>query len=186
MRQISQVNAGAQIALTHDRDAEAAEERRRLRLLAELRGNRQSLSATKATLQEASEILRGKRRALFETELALEAKRAVKALSLYELGEGRTRSGGAEGKRNRGQVLDRLVRLGQGISAAQRNDYAWFKDAWDGKMIAEHGDEWPAVFAGWAQRLVQEHEGGDRTAVSKLMHDETLRCFAEEVALTIP
>jgi hypothetical protein len=83
-------------------------------------------------------------------------------------------------------VLDRLVRLGQGISAAQRNDYAWLKDAWDGNMIAEHGDEWPAVFAGWAQRLVQEHEGGDRTAVSKFMHDETLICFAEEVALTIP
>ena len=116
----------------------------------------------------------------------MEAKRAVKAFSLYELGEGRTRAGGAEGKRNRGQVLDRLVRLGQGISAAQRNDYAWFKDAWDGKMIAEHGDEWPAVFAGWAQRLVQAHEGGDRTAVSKLMHDEALRCFAEEVALTTP
>ena len=186
MRQISQVNTGVQIALTHDRDAKAAEERRRLRLLAELRGNRQSLSATKANLQEASEILRGKKRALFETELALEAKRAVKAFSLYELGEGRTRSGGAEGKRNRGQVLDRLVRLGQGISAAQRNDYAWFKDAWDGNMLAEHGDEWPAVFAGWAQRLVQAHEGGDRTAVSKFMRDEAQRCFAGEVALTVP
>ena len=54
MRQISQVNTGVQIALTHDRDAKAAEERRRLRLLAELRGNRPSLSATKAKLQEAS------------------------------------------------------------------------------------------------------------------------------------
>jgi hypothetical protein len=65
-------------------------------------------------------------------------------------------------------------------------DYAWFKDAWGGKLLAEHGDEWPAVFAGWAQRLVQAHEGGDRTAVSKFMHDEALRCFAEEVALTLP
>jgi len=60
------------------------------------------------------------------------------------------------------------------------------KKAWDGKMLAEHGDEWPAVFAGWAQRLVQAHEGGDRTAVSKFMHDEPQRCFAEEVALTVP
>ena len=83
-------------------------------------------------------------------------------------------------------MLDRLVRLGQGISPAQRNDYAWFKDAWDGKMLAEHGDEWPAVFAGWAQRLVQAHEGGDRTAVSKLMHDETQRRFGEELALVAP
>ena len=28
-------------------------------------------------------------------------------------------------------MLDRLVRLGQGISPAQRNDFAWFKEAWD-------------------------------------------------------
>ena len=99
---------------------------------------------------------------------------------------GRTRSGGAEGKRNRAQVLDRLVRLGQGISPAQRNDYAWLKDAWGCKLSAEHGDAWPAVFAGWAQRLVEAVQAGDRTAVSKLMHDETQRCFGEELALVVP
>ena len=158
-----------------------------MRLREELRGNRQSLSATKANLQEAREILRGqKKRALFETELALEAKRAVTAFSLCELGEGRTRSGGAESKRSRARVLDRLVRLGHGISPAQRNDYVWLKDAWGCKMLAEHGDDWPPVFAGWAQRLVQAHEEGDRTAVSKLMHDEPQRCFGEELALVVP
>ena len=134
MRQISELDTGVLVALTHNRDAQAAGERKRMRLLDELRGNRQSLATTKATLQEASEILRGEKRALVETELALEAKRAVKAFSLYELGEGRARLRGADGKSNRGQVLDRLVRLGQGISAAQRNDYTWFKDAWDGNM----------------------------------------------------
>jgi hypothetical protein len=186
MRQISELDTGVLVALSHTRDAKAAEERKRMRLLDELRGSRQSLSATHATLQEAREILRGEKRALFETELALEAKRAVKAFSLYELGEGRTRSGGAEGKRNRGQVLDRLVRLGLGISPAQRNDYAWFKDAWGCNMLAERGDDWPAVFAGWAQRLAQAHEEGDRTAVSKLTHDETQRCVGEELALVAP
>ena len=157
-----------------------------MRLLDELRENRQSLSATKAHVQVAREILCGKKRALFETELALEAKRAVKAFSLYELGEGRTRSGGAEGKRNRAQVLDRLVRLGHGISPAQRNDYAWLKDAWGCNMLAEYGDDWPAVFAGRAQRLVQAHEEGDRTPVSMFMHDETQRCLGGKLALVVP
>ena len=64
-------------------------------LLAELRLNRQCLSATKDALDDAKAQLRGKKRALFEAEQALEAKRAVKAFSLHELGEGRTRSGGA-------------------------------------------------------------------------------------------
>jgi len=149
-----------------------------LRLLEELRAKRQSLSATKAHLKEAGEILRGKKRALLEAEQALEAKRAVKAFTLHELGEGRPRGGGAEGKRNSAQALDRLVRLGQGISAAQRNDLLWFKDVWDNKMLTEHGDRWPAVFASWAQRLLQAHEEGDITAFSVFMNNETRRCFA--------
>ena len=187
MRSISAQYTGFLVALKRDRDAEAAEERKRLRLLEEMREKRQSLSATKAQLKEAEEILRGKKkRALFETEQALEAKRAVKAFSLYELGEGRPRGGGAEGKRNRAQVLDRLARLGQGISPAQRNDFAWLKDAWDSKMLEEHAVRWPAVFAGWAQRLLHAHEEGDRTAFSVFLHNETQRCFGEEVALVLP
>jgi len=186
MRKISAQDTGVLVALKRDRDAEAAEERKRLRLLEEMREKRQSLSATKAQLKEAEEILRGKKRALFETEQALEASRAVKAFSLYELGEGRPRGGGAEGKRNRAQVLDRVARRGQGISPAQRSDFAWFKDAWGSKMLEEHAVRWPAVFAGWAQRLLQAHEEGDRTAFSVFLHNETQRCFGEEVALVLP
>ena len=104
-------------------------------MLEEMKANRQSLSATKAQLKEAGEILRGKKRALLETEQALEAKRAVKAFTLHDLGDGRAKGGGAECKKNRAQVLDRLGRLGQGMSAAQRNDFLWFKDDWDNKML---------------------------------------------------
>ena len=53
-------------------------------------------------------------------------------------------------------------------------------------MLAEHGDDWPAVVSGWAQRLVQAHYDGGRTAVSKLMHAETQRCCEEELALVVP
>jgi hypothetical protein len=130
--------------------------------------------------------LRGKKGALLETEQALEAKRAVKAFTLRDLGVGRTKRGCAEGNKNRAQVLDRLGRLGQGISAAQRNGFLWFKDAWDSKMLTEHGDRWPAVFAGWAQRLLQAHEEGDSAAFSVFMNNEARRCFAEEIALVLP
>ena len=141
-------------------------------MLEEMRAKRQSLSATKAQLKEAGEILRGKKGALLETEPALEAKRAVKAFTLHELGEGRPRGGGAEGKRSRAQVL------GDGISPAQRSDFVRFKEAWDSKMPAEHGERWPAVFVGWVQRLLRAHEKGDRTVFSVFRNNETRICFA--------
>ena len=97
-------------------------------------------------------------------------------------GEGRP----AAGAKARHEVLDRLARLGEGISPAQRNDYAWFKKAWDKKMLAQHGAGWPALFASWSQRLLDAHARGDRAAFSAFMHDETKRCFGEEVALVVP
>ena len=116
----------------------------------------------------------------------MEAKRAVKAFSLSDLGEGRPKGGGSECKKNRAQVLDRLSRLGQGISAEQRNDFAWFQETWDKKMLEEHGDEWPAKFASWAQRLVQDHCANDRTASPGFMNNESTRCVGEELALVVP
>ena len=116
----------------------------------------------------------------------MEANRAVKAFTLHDLGDGRAKGGGAECKKNRAQVLDRLGRLGQGMSAAQRDDFLRFKDARDNTMLTEHGDRWPTVFAGWVQRLLQAHEEGDRIAFSVFMNNETRRCFAEEIALVLP
>ena len=121
-----------------------------------------------------------------DVEQALEAKRACKAFSLSELGEGRPRGGGAAGAKTRHQVLDRLARLGEGISPSQRNDYAWFKEAWDKKMLEQHGAGWPALFASWSQRLLDAHAQGDRAAFSAFVHDETMRCFGDEVALVVP
>ena len=107
---------------------------------------------------------------LVDTEQALGVNRAVTALSLFDLGDGRPKEGGTDGKKNRAQVLDRLSRLGQGISAAQRNDFMWFKDTWDKKMLEEHGVGWPAIFLGRAQRLLNQHETGDGTAFSVFMY----------------
>ena len=89
LRQISAMNIGVLVALNNDREAHAAEERKRLRLLREMHDTHQSLSATKAQLKDTAEILRSKRRDLLDTEQALEARRAVKAFSLQDLGDGR-------------------------------------------------------------------------------------------------
>ena len=53
-------------------------------------------------------------------------------------------------------------------------------------MLAEHGAEWPAMFAGWAQRVVDAHAQGDRAFFSAFLHGETKRCFDDEVALVVP
>ena len=175
---------------TSDRDraheAEAAEERKRLRLLDEMRKKHNSLSATKRQFKETEDLLKTKKRALLDVEQALQAKRAVKAFSPWELGDGRPRGGGAAGAKARHQALDRLARLGQGMSPAQRNDFGWFKEAWDGKMLEEHADGWPAVFASWAAGVVEAHAQGKRNAFSAFVHNETARCFGNDVALVVP
>ena len=117
----------------------------------------------------------------------LEAKHSIKQYSLEDLGKGgRTRGGGVAAKKRRWEVLDRLARLGQGLSPAQRNDFSWFKDAWDARMLQEHGDSWPETFMGWMQRLLGENEKGVANAFSVFVHSETRRCFDGVTALRVP
>ena len=65
----------------------------------------------------------------------LEANHAVNQFALEDLGKGRSRGGGVAAKKRRWEVLDRLPRLGQGLSPEQRNDFTWFKEAWDAYML---------------------------------------------------
>ena len=116
----------------------------------------------------------------------LQAKHAIKHFSLEDLGKGRSRGGGVLAKRRRWEVLDRLSRLGQGLSPAQRNDFIWFKDAWDARMLQEHGDIWPETFMGWTQRLLGENGTGKANAFFVFDHNETRRCFVGVLALRVP
>ena len=129
-----------------------------------------------------------KKKALLDIETVLETKHAIKTYSLEDLGQGRSRGrGGASAfKKRRLEVLDRLARIGAGLSGGQRNDFSWWKDAWDGKMLEEHGENWPAVFAGWVQRVLDESEGGASNAFSIFVHSETRRCFEDQLALRVP
>jgi hypothetical protein len=111
-----------------------------------------------------------RKRGIEDAELVLETKHAI----------------GAVAKKNRLEVLDRLARLGQGLSPAQRNDFKWFKEAWDARMLQEHGDNWPELFMGWMQRLLGENEDGVANAFSVFVHNETRRCFDGVSALRVP
>ena len=84
------------------------------------------------------------------------------------------------------EVLGRLSRLGQGLSGAQRNDFGWWKDNWDAKMLGEHGGGWPGVFAELAQRVLKDVEDGIGNAFSLFVYAETRRCFDGALALQVP
>ncbi len=72
-----------------------------------------------------------------------------------------------------------MARVGTGLSAPQRNDFAWFKDAWDTAMLGDHGADWPRTFAEWMQRWAAN-------ALSMFVHSGTRRKFRTEVALVVP
>ena len=130
--------------------------------------------------------LKKRKRDIENAEELLEAKHSANQFSFEDLGKGRSRGGGVATKKRRWEVLDRLARLGQGLSPAQRNDFKWFKEAWDARMLQEHGDNWPELFMGWMQRLLGEKEAGHGNAFSVFVHNETRRCFDGVLGLRVP
>ena len=82
--------------------------------------------------------------------------------------------------------MDRMAKLGAGLSPQQRNDWMWFKEAYDRKMHTEHGDGWVQLFVGWMQGVLNEINDGTPNAFSLFVHMETTRCFADEVGLAMP
>ena len=83
---------------------------------------------------------------LVEKESVRACKHAAKTFTLEAL----------QKKKARFELLDRLANLKAGLSGAQKNDWVWWKDAWDDKMVAEHKKNWPEVFAGWMQQVLND------------------------------
>ena len=152
------------LALARQRDQEMALERKRRLMLQE--DKKRALTAAKLNeeAKAAKARLKKRKREIEDAEAVLEAKHAIKQYSLEDLGKGRSRGGGVAAKKRRWEVLDRLARLGQGLSPAQRNDFAWFKEAWDARMLQEHRGKWPETFTGWMQRLLGDNENGTANA----------------------
>ena len=154
MRANSREDQEVLAALARSREHEAALERKRLLMLQMDKKRSQTAAKLNEEAKAATALLKKRKREIAEAEAVLEAKHAIKNFSLEDLGKGRRSGGGHLAKKKRWEVLDRLSRLGQGLSPAQQNDFTWFKDAWDARMLQEYGDEWPETFTGWMQRLL--------------------------------
>ena len=134
--------------------------------------------------KEAAQKLQRKRRKLQELENATACKHAIKSFMLEDLGKGANNAWARnKGRKNRWEVLDRLSRLQAGLSPGQRNDWPWFKDAWDKAMLTEHKADWPELFATWMQEVLNDNRSN---AFSIFVHTETCRVFGGAAALQIP
>ena len=118
-----------------------------------------------------------------EMESVRASRHAIKTFTLDALGAGSENAGGAKGKKHRLEVLDRLSRLKSGLSAGQRNDWAWFQHAWDEAMVAQHKENWASVFSGWVQAVLEDER---RNAFSEFVYNETCRVLADTAALQVP
>ena len=163
-----------------------AEEMRRLeqdQIVAERKERWREAERAIADKKKAEKELQVKRRKLQELEGVYACKHAIKNFTVEHLGKGEKNAGGAKGRNNRWEVLDRLSRAKAGLSAGQRNDWQWFKVAWDKAMVEKHGEDWPELFATWIQEVLIDHRSN---AFSIFVHNETRRVFHGAAALQVP
>ena len=184
-RQLSKTNTAVAVALVRRREHEANRERMRRQL--EIDATKKMLKTradTKADAEKAKALLHKRKADIAQLENLLESKQALKRFTPEALGQGHPKGGGASGRKMRHELLDRVARTGQGLSAAQKNDWPWFKQAWDQHMLDNEGAEWGGAFAGWMQRVLNDVATGQDTAMSKFVYNETRRCFDDQPALT--
>jgi hypothetical protein len=127
--------------------------------------------------------LRETRRKIQEMESVGACRRAIKTFTPEALGEGNANAGGAKARKSRFEVLDRIARIGAGLSAGQANDWSWFKEAWDKEMVKEHGANWASVFAKRMQSVLDDEHSN---AFSTFVYTETCRVFHDTAALHVP
>ena len=171
---------------SRQRDIEYDEEIKQKLLMDTATAAHKALADCRRKTEEANALLKKRKADLFNTEKLLEAHSFVWNVSLTSLGQGKKNSGGVNARKARHQVLDRLSRLGTGISASQSNDFPWFKEAWDDKMMQEHDIHWGGEFAQVMQKIVTDIEQGIVNAFSMFVHNETRRSLQLEPLLSLP
>ena len=187
LRALAREDAGVVCALEERSQLRAEQENQLVRRAEEAHKQALTVKRIRASIDDAERELRQKRQAIQDLENVLEARHALKTFTPELLGQGLKRAGGAKGQRARFDVLDRLAHLGVGLSPEQKNDWAWFKGAWDAKMVIEHDGDWPLLFAGYVQQVLDDmaKEAGSN-AFSNFVHRETLRCLSDQIALRVP
>ena len=165
------------------RAAEEQEKRAKSMQLAEQRAVKRKLEETTSQRNAALAELKKTKKSIKEMENVQASKYALKTYTVDALGAGSQNAGGVKARNKRFEVLDRLAHLKVGLSAGQRNDWQWFKESWDEKMVAEYKGEWPNVFSGWMQALLNDTRSN---AFSIFVHDETARVLSGSMALCVP
>ena len=175
--------AAALVELNSKKAAEA----RREKLIRENANNKiRKLAALRKETACATELLAKRKRELMNLESVLEAQHTLKRYTPASFGQGKPRSGGAAARKVRVDCLERIAKLGSGLSPSQRTDWAWFHEAWDAKMAGEHAENWGDVFSGWMQKVIDDVGNGVENAFSVFVEAETTRCFGDTPMLVVP
>ena len=145
-------------ALVRRTDADESIARSQLMLAAELNELTDKAREAKAVIKAKKQLLDQRNDQLRQATESLEDAVTRKRYSPECLGQGilEGRAGGPAAKKTRLQVLDRLSKVGPGLSTEQRNDWVWFKTQWDVAMANEHKENWGGKFATMMQAVVDE------------------------------
>ncbi len=152
---------------------------------------RQEMAAAKAAKRAKAEAKEMQsrvvvaRRKLRDAEEMQEMRDAVKTFTPAMLGAGLPHAGGVAHRKRRRDVLSRLAAKGDPFSGQGRNDWAWFLEAWDAKMVEEHGREWGQKFAEQMQHLSESLAAGSTSAVADFMVSETARVLHDVSRLQV-
>ena len=186
MRGLCKEDPGVLAALTQLEDLRRAAELAQRRQHEEARQRKAELLSIGRELKATKKKVLAERKQLKDALACKEQRRQLTLVSPSELGDGKKNAGGNDGKKARVKVLDRVSWLGAGLSPAQRNEFAWFCEEWDGRCLSEHGEAWPKTFATWMQGLLNRLESGQARAVSEFVLSETRRCLSHSLALALP
>ena len=159
-------------AFKRQRLIEDADHRERTFMVKQTKELRKTAQTAVAEKKEALAALAKIKRAQQDIESKHACSAAMKMFSVEMLGANDSKAGGAASRKNRVEVLDRVARHGAGLSAAQQNDFEWWKRAWDDAMVEQHKGQWAETFATWMQDVISSSE---TNAFSQFMHTETNR-----------
>jgi hypothetical protein len=175
LRHLTKENPDVARQLIRKQDAEAARQLKRRRELDELNQQQQTKKRLLAETREEEKKVSAARKQLRVLEDNAVMKTELSTYTPEMLGYEVPNPTLKVYREKRHIVLDKLSRLGQGLSPAQKADFAWWKEAWDGQMLGTHGQQWGQIFAMHAQHILDEISAGKTNAFSVMMHTETIR-----------
>ena len=78
-----------------------------------------------------------------------------------------------------------MSRLGHGLPTEVRTNFGWLIDEWNRVCREKHGNEWPAIFMGKIQGVINALPENP-SAFKYFIYDEEREIFDGTFALTVP